>query len=255
MKHDGPELRTRDFYDGYWPANVPDFRRTREHILGLLPERSFGRALDAGCGTGVCSLALAERAHSVVALDLSGGALCTARNLARRLDRPKIAAIQGSLLALPFADGSFDLALSWGVVHHTVDPRRALDELARVLRPGGALILAVYLQTALTPVHEAVRRLCLRLGPGARRRVIRGVEALVRVGIALGKRHQARDDNPALAAQVEDWYFVPVKHFFTPEAMAALLRERSLSCELVCPQAGRFKSSSNFVVRGVKEAS
>ncbi|HYB74032.1 MAG TPA: hypothetical protein VED18_11730 [Candidatus Sulfotelmatobacter sp.] len=67
MKHDGPELRNGDFYDGYWPANVPDFRRTREHILGLFPERSFGRALDAGCGTGVCSLALAGRARVLCA--------------------------------------------------------------------------------------------------------------------------------------------------------------------------------------------
>ncbi len=47
------EARTREFYDGYWPANVPDFRRTREHIIALLPDGSFERALDAGCGTEV----------------------------------------------------------------------------------------------------------------------------------------------------------------------------------------------------------
>ncbi|HYB74036.1 MAG TPA: methyltransferase domain-containing protein [Candidatus Sulfotelmatobacter sp.] len=248
------QAATRAFYDAYWPANVPDYRRTRAHVLAAVPEAAFARALDAGCGTGVCSLALAERAGRVVGFDLSGGSLRTARRLAEGAGAKRLAFAQGSLLQLPFPDASFDLVWSWGVVHHTADPARALDELARVLRPGGTLVLALYWRTLLTPFHEAARRRCLRLGPAGRRRVIAAVGAAVRAAVAVGFRHQTRDDNPDVRAQVEDWFFVPEKHFFTPRRTAALLAERGLTCEVVDRRTGRFKSSSNFVVRGVKAA-
>ena len=246
------QAATRAFYDAYWPANVPDYRRTREHILAALPEAEFDRALDAGCGTGVCSLALAERAGRVVGFDISGGSLRTARRLADGTGAKRIAFAQGSLLQVPFSDAIFDLVWSWGVVHHTADPARALDELARVLRPGGTLVLALYWRTLLTPLHEAMRRLCLRLGPAGRRRFIAAAGAAVRGAMALGWRHQTRDDNPDVRSQVEDWFFVPEKHFFTPRQAAALLAERGITCEVVDRRTGRFKSSSNFVVRGVK---
>ena len=78
------------------------------------------------CGTGVCSLALSELADEVVGFDLSSGSLKTAEGLAQNLGITNIAFKQGSLLKIPFADNSFDLAFSWGVIHHTVNPVRAL---------------------------------------------------------------------------------------------------------------------------------
>jgi 2-polyprenyl-3-methyl-5-hydroxy-6-metoxy-1,4-benzoquinol methylase len=252
--NDKRQAATRAFYDAYWPANVPDYRRTREHVLATVPDAAFGLALDAGCGTGVCSLALAERARRVLAFDLSGGSLRTAHRLAEGAGAKRVAFAQGSLLQLPFRDAAFDLVWSWGVVHHTADPVRALDELARVLRPGGTLVLALYWRTRLTPLHEALRRACLRLGPAGRRRFLAGASATVRGAMALGWNHQTRDDNPNVRSQVEDWFFVPEKHFFTPRQAAALLAERGLTCEVVDPRTGRFKTSSNFVVRCVKAA-
>jgi len=50
---------------------------------------------------------------------------------------------------LEFADESFDLVFSWGVIHHSSDMGRALGELARVLRPGGRLVLMVYHRRSL----------------------------------------------------------------------------------------------------------
>ncbi|MGH7861746.1 MAG: class I SAM-dependent methyltransferase, partial [Candidatus Dormibacteraceae bacterium] len=101
--------RTQTFYDSYWPKNVPDYQKTREHVRSIVPAGNYPRALDGGCGTGVCSIALAEIASEVVAVDLSLGSLSTAAGLARSVDRRNIRFCQGSLLDLPVASASCDL--------------------------------------------------------------------------------------------------------------------------------------------------
>ena len=255
VRPDGRQARTQRFYDRYWPAHVPDVTRTEAHVRDIVPPGPWERALDAGCGTGVCSLALAQLAGEVAAIDLSRGSLDTARRLAAERGRTNINFQQGSLLNLPFADGSFDLVFSWGVIHHTDDPLGALDELVRVLRPDGTLVLAVYLRTGLTWIHELIRHTCLHLPPPARRAVINSATLAVRLGERMGHTTNVRDDNPRIQSQVEDWYFVPQKHFFSIAEMRYLFRTRGLAPELVCAQTGRFRSSSNFIMRGSKARS
>ena len=237
-------MSTRAFYDTYWPRNVPDATRAAEHVRKIVPAGRFRRALDAGCGTGVCCPALAERAQQVIGLDLSFGSLRTAASLFA------VTTCQGSVLQLPLPSNTFDLVFCWGVIHHTSNPVRALDELVRVLEPGGTLVLAVYLRTWLTPVHELGRQVCLRLPRAWRPALVRGLAGLVRARARLAELPTARDDNPLIESQVEDWLFVPEKHFFSVDEMRRLFGERSLSFELVDAHTGRFRSSSNFVARG-----
>lgn len=244
--------RTQHFYDDYWPRNIPDREKTRSHVRAIVPVQRYERALDGGCGTGVCSLALCELSDLVVGVDISGGSLRTARELSRATYATNLTLCQASLLELPFPANTFDLVFSWGVIHHTANPVRALDELVRVLRPAGTLVLAVYLRTPLTVVHELIRHGCLRLPSRMRSPVIKGVAGVVRLAEMLGHANNVRDDNPLIESQVEDWYFVPEKHFFTVEEMGELFRERGLTFEVVCRQTGRFRSSSNFIVRGVR---
>jgi 2-polyprenyl-6-hydroxyphenyl methylase / 3-demethylubiquinone-9 3-methyltransferase len=237
-------VSTRAFYDAYWPRNVPDPEKTAEHVRAIVPAGPFKRALDAGCGTGVCSKALAEFSQAVIGLDVSFDSLRTAASLfGSRV-------CHASLLDLPLPSNSFDLVFCWGVIHHTPNPIRALDELVRVLQPGGTLVLAVYLRTWLTPVHELARRVCLRLPSASRPPLVRTLAAIVRIRARLSSLHTARDDNPLIESQVEDWFFVPDKHFFTIDQVARLFAARGLTFELVDPHTGRFRSSSNFVVRG-----
>lgn len=243
---------TKHFYDTYWPANVPDYAKTRNHVRDVVPVGHYKRAFDGGCGTGVCSLTLAEMADEVVAFDLSSGSLRTAEGLARKLDISNIQFKQGSLLRIPLPDNSFDLVWSWGVIHHTVNPVRALDELVRILEPGGTLVLAVYLKTPLTFVHETIRHICLRLPKPAKKGILKGFAALTRLGEKFGHTTNVRDYNPLIESQVEDWFFVPEKHFFSIQEMRKLFEQRGLTYEVVCEQTGRFKSSSNFIVRGVR---
>ena len=106
--------------------------------------------LDLGCGFGRHAFEAARRGASVVALDAGPeevaqvratlGAMMEAGELAA--DHPATA-VQGDALALPFADGTFDRVIASEVLEHIPDDTAAMRELARVLRPGGAMAVTV----------------------------------------------------------------------------------------------------------------
>ena len=95
---------------------------------------------DLGCGTGQVSAALAPFVARVVAVDRSGDMLQTARRRLR--DLPNVEVRRGELEALPIADAELDAAALLLVLHHLPDPAAALAETARVLRPGGRVLVA-----------------------------------------------------------------------------------------------------------------
>ncbi len=110
---------------------------------GLGAPRFNGLILDAGCGEGIdlANLALDARCE-VVGLESSHGGV--AASLARIATLQRAHLVQGDLLKAPLADGLFDGAHCYGVVHHTIDPTRAMKELSRVLKQGAQLLLYVY---------------------------------------------------------------------------------------------------------------
>lgn len=93
--------------------------------------------LDAGSGTGWFSKRASEIGASVTSLDVGEKILA---EVARKCDSERIV---GSVLNLPFSDESFDVVVSTEVIEHTPNPRRAISELCRVLKPGGILIVTV----------------------------------------------------------------------------------------------------------------
>jgi demethylmenaquinone methyltransferase/2-methoxy-6-polyprenyl-1,4-benzoquinol methylase len=95
------------------------------------------RVLDAACGTGDLAIAdLKAGASRVTGLDFSERMLERARRKDTRIDW-----VQGDMLALPFADGTFDAATVGFGVRNVADLELALRELRRVLRPGGRLAI------------------------------------------------------------------------------------------------------------------
>ena len=106
--------------------------------------------LDLGCGFGRHAFEAARRGAFVVALDAGPdevaqvratvGAMVEAGELAS--DHPATA-VQGDALALPFADGTFDRVIASEVLEHIPDDVAAMRELARVLKPGGAMAVTV----------------------------------------------------------------------------------------------------------------
>jgi 2-polyprenyl-3-methyl-5-hydroxy-6-metoxy-1,4-benzoquinol methylase len=163
---DHRKLTERDLYyermvsAADWDAvtNVYETRRRLELIFGRLLRdvpMQGARLLDAGSGGGHFSQAARMRGAEVTSLDMGVSLLA---GVARRCESTRCV---GSVLELPFRDGSFDILLSTEVVEHTPDPPGALAEMARVVRPGGRLVVTTPCR-AWEPVVRAATALRLR---------------------------------------------------------------------------------------------
>ena len=128
----------------------PDPRDGRQ----LVPGRSWAawsRALglllppldvaDLGCGEGYLTIETARWARHVTAVDRSTGVLARAKALAARRKCANITWKKGELEQLPIDTQSVDVALLSQALHHAADPTAAVDEAARILRPGGRLLI------------------------------------------------------------------------------------------------------------------
>jgi len=114
-----------------------------DHVLSL-GVRS-GVALDVGTGPGQIPIKLALKLPQleIVGIDLSEAMLARARNGAAAAGVDSQVRFQsGDARRLPFSDGHFDLVMCNSLLHHAADPLATLNELARVTRPQGALLLS-----------------------------------------------------------------------------------------------------------------
>jgi SAM-dependent methyltransferase/glycosyltransferase involved in cell wall biosynthesis len=132
-----------------WDAKYQSggFRRRaaffRREILPLIAKQ--GHWLDAGCGSGYFARLLAAQGLRVTGVDASAPMIASAAKLARGADMPGPLnfAVISDIVRLPFADNSFAGCLCLSVLEYLDRPDASLDELARVVEPGGVLILSV----------------------------------------------------------------------------------------------------------------
>lgn len=129
-----------DAADG-WDATRTQLYGARSDLAAMLaladPRWIVG---DLGCGTGTLAAALAPMVTQVIAVDASPAMLAAAR--ARTAACPNVQVRDGTLEALPVADGALDVALCLLVLHHVAEPLRVLREARRALRPGGRLLVS-----------------------------------------------------------------------------------------------------------------
>jgi ArsR family transcriptional regulator len=110
-------------------------------LLALIPADGIGRMLDIGTGTGRLLELLGPRASTAIGVDASRAMLALART---RLARPGLSHCGvrlADMYRLPLGDANFDLVLLHMVLHHAEDTASVLAEAARVLRPGGQLVV------------------------------------------------------------------------------------------------------------------
>ena len=138
--------REAAFYDDRFLIDYarigPDVARDLRDVIGREPRAR--RALDVACGTGYAAVGLAAAglADESHASDLSAAMVERTRANAARAG-VTVPLTQADAEVLPYADDSFDLVVARGALHHVPDPLRALQEIRRVLEPGGtAIVLA-----------------------------------------------------------------------------------------------------------------
>ncbi|HEY0716536.1 MAG TPA: class I SAM-dependent methyltransferase [Streptosporangiaceae bacterium] len=157
------------------------------------------RVLDVGCGNGRHAYEAYRRGARVVAFDLDRQELAAVAGMCGAMraegqvpSGAGSAAVSGDATVLPFADGSFDRVIAAEVFEHILDDQRAMNEVARVLRPGGVLAVTV---PAWLP-----ERICWGLSreyhevPGGHVRIYTRLELeakLRRAGLAIGGHHRA----------------------------------------------------------------
>jgi ubiquinone/menaquinone biosynthesis C-methylase UbiE len=135
------EAGSPEFYEAAHRARRESFPYILDVINGM--EAAGRDLLEIGCGMGCDLVEFARRGARATGLDItSAGAALARKNL-------EWAGVYGNVLVgdaerLPFSDDSFDVAYSLGVLHHTPDTEGAINEVFRVLRPGGTALIMLY---------------------------------------------------------------------------------------------------------------
>ncbi len=150
MNHTSKEqhLTVKQLFDD-WPARYDAWFKTpigaavrryeADLIRELLDPRPGEGILDAGCGTGVFTLDFLAAGAKVTGLDISLPMLLEA---CRKAATGKFSGVLGDMLRLPFRDGCFDKTVSVTALEFIADGKRVVDELFRVTRSGGVVVVA-----------------------------------------------------------------------------------------------------------------
>jgi ubiquinone/menaquinone biosynthesis C-methylase UbiE len=190
-------------YDRWFTTPIGGLVRKFEAdlVLGLLGPGWGERLLDAGCGTGVFTIDFLAAGAAVTGLDISLPMLEAARRKAA--GRPFFPVL-GDMLRLPFPDNTFDKTVSITALEFIADAGRAIDELFRVTRPGGRVVLATL--NSLSP--WASRRRGKAGEHVLKDAFYRSPEELLSYGPQGGTAatavHFQKDEDPAHAAEIEE---------------------------------------------------
>ena len=122
-----------------WAEKTGD--QVADRFRSALGDASRGNLLDVACGPGVVTAAIAPGAASVVAFDATEPMLEKARARCARAGLQNVLFRRGDAEHLPFEEAQFDGVVTRLAVHHFANPQRALDEMFRVLRPGGTAVI------------------------------------------------------------------------------------------------------------------
>ena len=170
-------------------------RRWRSAVVGAIDPQPGQRILDLAAGTGTSSRPFADVGAFVVACDFSLGMLHVGQQR-----QPTVSFVAGDALALPYAADSFHaVTISFGL-RNVADPGAALEEMRRVVRPGGRLVVCEFSHPTWTPWRTAYLEYLMKALPAVASRVSSNPEAYV----YLAESIRAWPDQEELAAQIGD---------------------------------------------------
>ena len=205
-------------------ANSSAFLALRDQVLDLAHLRAGDRLLDIGAGTGLLALAAAPRVAHVSALDVSPAMCGHLERKFERLGTDNAQVLVNTATDLPMPDGSVDVVVSNYCFHHLrdTDKVRALEQIRRVLRPGGRLVFADMMfrvgvaRRRDRAVMALLARRMLRLGPAGLLRLLKNAIRLL----------AGRGEHPADA----EWWRTTLKRAgFVDVAVQALEHEGGIA--------------------------
>jgi SAM-dependent methyltransferase len=185
--------------------------------------------LDLGCGSGVFSLAARQLGASVVSVDVDPASVACAQRL--RGDDPDWSVREQSILA-PEGLPSASRVYSWGVLHHTGAMWEAVRNALALVESGGLACIALYNTPNHVRIHLALKRAYNRLGPRARRLMVRaygfawlGLRTVVRRGnpFSYVRRYGENARGMSFWRDVEDWLGGLPFEYVEPEEFASSL--------------------------------
>ncbi|MDP6935282.1 MAG: class I SAM-dependent methyltransferase, partial [Myxococcota bacterium] len=243
----------RDFLEYVQPFARRDF-------LGKL-------VLDAGCGFGRHSFFAARYGAEVLAIDSSADAVQATAHNTRGLERVHV--IQGDLHAPPIREGSVDLAMCFGVLHHLQQADEVFEVLGRSVRPGGRFSLWVYgpRQGAALTLTQALRgwtvglepielyRLSQAIALGLRvfshtpYRFLRGAPGIGSIVNHLPIHDHHRWPRPVVVADVYDRLRIPVTDWFKGEQLEVWYADQGYADVDV---TRRVRNNETFLATGLR---
>jgi SAM-dependent methyltransferase len=153
-------------------VQLDSFNGRKESRTALLETTGWQEAdyrdrlvLDAGVGSGRFAEVVADQGGEIVGVDITRAVDAAFANIGRR---ERVHLIQADLFRMPFREGTFDLAYSIGVLHHTPDTRAAFERVAAVVKPDGGLAVYLYAAYGLRLAHacsDLLRVVTTRLPP------------------------------------------------------------------------------------------
>jgi SAM-dependent methyltransferase len=148
--------------DSFARSPVPNMAETLGSMVEMVPADDSARWLETACGPAIVGRAIASRVGSVHGVDLTPAMVEKASAEATAAGLANVEFSLGDVTALEFEDASFDGAVNRFSLHHIPLPQRVLEEMARVVRPGGWVVLADLLTDSdgqAAAWHEEIERL------------------------------------------------------------------------------------------------
>ncbi|HUW77655.1 MAG TPA: demethylmenaquinone methyltransferase [Candidatus Nanopelagicaceae bacterium] len=175
--------------------SVGQTRRWRRLVVSAINARAGEKVLDLAAGTGASSLPIAAAGAQVIPCDFSLGMLKVGKKR-----HPHLGFTAGDALQLPFNDEVFDaVTISFGL-RNVADMDKALNEMARVLKPGGRLLICEFSHPVFKPFRLIYTEYLMRALPWIAKRTSSNPDAYV----YLAESIRAWPDQAALATRIED---------------------------------------------------
>lgn len=194
-----------ELYEKWFQTPIGQLVQTLETelILNLSAPRQGDFILDAGCGTGLFTRFMISQGARVVGLDVSLPMLVAAKH---RLPRTTFMPLLADIQALPFADNRFDKTISITTIEFVQNGIKAVSELMRVTRPGGAVVVATL--NRLSPWAARRRKEAMEKPDSIfRHAIFRSPAELLALAPITGEVRTAiffnKKDHPTIARQIE----------------------------------------------------